>query len=145
MNLKLKILKNGQQTHGADSSQFESLEAFEAWKQQCIESNVWGKPERWVQDTPMTPLGDKDKAKAKDKRKVEGPMGEVEEYLFEAEYTIEVTDITAQIEAEKATKAAKQAAKDKRKADRKSLDLAKTMTVKQLQEIVKSLVEELED
>lgn len=142
--LKLKILKNGQQTHSAESSQFESLEAFEAWKYDCIDNNVWGKPERWVVDSPMSPLSEEEKATALESRSVE-VMGEtLVEYKFAAEYTIEIQDITAEVQAEKAAKEAKKIAKEKRKTDRKTIDWSKTMTVKQLQDVVKALVEAVE-
>ena len=140
--LKLKILKNGKQTHGADSSQFESIEAFEVWKQQCIESNVWGKGERWLVDSVQTPLSEEDKAKAIETRTVEVMGEQVTEYKFAAEYSIDIKDITAEIRAEKQAKEAKKLAKEKRKADRKVIDWSKNLTTKQLQEIVKNLVED---
>lgn len=99
--LKLKILKNGQQTHGADSSQFESLEAFEAWKQQCIDSNVWGMSERWLADTPMNPLSEEEKASALDFRDIEVMGQEVTEYLMGAEYEVVIENISAQVEQER--------------------------------------------
>ena len=144
---KKLIVKNklGVQTHGADSSQFESIEAFEAWKQQCIDSNVWGKGERWLQDTPMSPLSDDEKAKAKKKRKVEVMGEEVEEYFFEAEYQIDVQDITAEIQAEKQAKEAKKLAKEKRKDERKKLDWNKINTVAELKAIVKNLAEDKDE
>ncbi len=100
---KKLIVKNklGVQTHGADSSQFESIEAFEAWKQQCIDSNVWGLPERWVADTPMTPLREEDKASALDFRDVEVMGVEVTEYLLPSEYEVVIEDISAQVEQER--------------------------------------------
>ena len=90
---KKLIVKNklGVQTHGADSSQFESIEAFEAWKQQCIESNVWGMSERWAQDTPMNPLSEEDKAKAIESRTVEVMGEQVTEYLLPSEYQINLS------------------------------------------------------
>ena len=144
---KKLIVKNklGVQTHGADSSQFESIEAFEAWKQQCIESNVWGKSERWLVDSVQTPLSEEDKAKAIETRTTEVMGQEVVEYRIPAEYTIDVQDITAEIQAEKQAKEAKKLAKEKRKDERKKVDWSKNLTTKQLQEIVKSLVEDKED
>jgi len=144
---KKLIVKNklGVQTHGADSTQFESLEAFEAWKQQCIESNVWGMSERWLVDSVQSPLSEEEKAKAKDKRKVEVMGEEVEEYFFEAEYEIDVKDITAEIQAEKQAKQDRKHAKEKRKDERKKVDWSKNLTTKQLQEIVKNLIEDKED
>ena len=123
MTLKLKILKNGVQTHGAESSQFESIEAFEAWKQQCIDSNVWGLPERPELDALGEPTG----------------------VVLPAEYTVEVEDLTEQVKAEKAAKEAKDKAKAERKDSRKALDWSKINTVAELKAIVKNLVVELED
>lgn len=138
MTLKLKILKNGIQTHGATSDQFDSLEAFEAWKQQCIDSNVWVLPERWLQDTPLAPLTEEQKAQAIETRTVE-VMGEmVTEYKMAAEYSVDIEDITAQVQTEKA-------AKEARKGARKALDWSKINTVAELKAIVKNLIEEIED
>ena len=141
---KIKIINNKskQQTHGA---QFESLTEAQSWIALCESNQSWGLPERWLADTPMNPLSEEEKAKAKNKRKVEVMGEEVEEYFFEADYQIDVKDITAEVQAEKAAKEAKKLAKEKRKADRKAVDWSKNLTTKQLQEIVKSLVEDKED
>jgi len=134
-----------------------------------------GKPERWLQDSPMSPLSEEEKAKAIDSRKVvtveakpasviqvqkELEDGSVEivtevipaveeqfymEYKFAAEYDLEVKDITAEVKAEKQAKEAKKLAKEKRKDDRKKLDWSKINSIAELKAIVKSLVEELED
>lgn len=62
----------------------------------------WGLPERWLQDTPMSPLTEEQKAAALETRTVE-VMGEmVTEYLLSAEYTVEVVDISEQLLEEKA-------------------------------------------
>lgn len=123
MTIKLKILKNGVQTHGATSNQFESLEAFEVWKQNCIDSNVWGLPERPELDE----------------------MGEPTGVILPSEYEIVIEDITAEIEAEKKAKADKEKRKKDRKDSRKAIDWSKNLTTKQLQEIVKNLIEGIED
>ena len=57
-----------------------------------------GLPDRWVPDTALSPLSDEEKAKATETRVVD----EGTEYFFPAEYTIEIIDITAEIEQEKA-------------------------------------------
>lgn len=43
--MKKLIVKNllGEVTHGADSGQFPSLEAFQAWIDDCVERDLWGK------------------------------------------------------------------------------------------------------
>lgn len=69
-----------------------------AWIAQEVANNSWGLPDRWLQDSPLNPLSDEEKAKATDTRVVE----DVTEYFFPAEYTIEIEDITAQLEQEKA-------------------------------------------
>lgn len=62
-----------------------------------------GLSERWLPDSPMSPLSDEEKAKATNTRVVDNGLGEqITEYFFPAEYTIEIEDITAQVEAEKA-------------------------------------------
>lgn len=69
-----------------------------AWIAQEVANNSWGLPDRWLPDSPLNPLSDEEKAKATDTRVVD----EVTEYFFPAEYTIEIEDITAQLEQEKA-------------------------------------------
>ena len=143
MTIKLKILKNGVQTHGATSDQFESIEAFEVWKQQCIDNNVWGKPERWVQDSPMSPLSAEEKTKAKANRKVKGPLGEdITEYQFEAEYVIDVKDITAEIDAEKAKKTKKDKDRKDRVTSLKAIDWSKIKNFNDALPILQALVNE---
>lgn len=121
---KKLIIKNkaGVQTHGATSDQFDSLESFEAWKQNCIDSNVWGLPERPELDE----------------------MGEPTGVILPSEYEVVIEDITQEIEAEKKAKADKEKRKKDRKDSRKVIDWSKNPTTKQLQEIVKTLVEEIE-
>lgn len=123
---KVSIKKQGIETHGAQ------MEDPTAWIAQEVANNSWGKPDRWLPDSPLNPLSDEEKAKAQESRKVivkeakpesivqvqkeleDGsivtedvvtPAQEEEsymEYFFPAEYTIEIEDITAQLEQEKA-------------------------------------------
>jgi CRISPR/Cas system CMR-associated protein Cmr1 (group 7 of RAMP superfamily) len=72
-------------------------------------------------------------------------MGEPTGVTLPAEYTVEIQDITSEVQAEKAAKEAKKLAKEKRKTDRKAIDWSKNLTTKQLQEIVKTIVEDLEN
>lgn len=107
---KLSIKKNNEVVQHCN---FESDEAMQAFIQLLADQAPWGLPERWVQDSPMSPLSAEEKAKAKANRKVKGPLGEdITEYQFEAEYVIDVKDITVEIDAEKAKK-------DKKDKDRK--------------------------
>lgn len=155
---------------------FDNIDEYmNALIQMLADTAAWGKPERWLADTPMNPLSEEEKALAIESRKVvtvEAKPGstrqvkkELEdgsvvledevipaveeqfymEYKFAAEYAIDIEDITAQVEAEKAAKEAKRLAKEKRKADRKLIDWSKNLTTKQLQEVVKALIEELND
>src|SRR5574343_1256607 len=124
----LITLKDGSQTF----SDKKTLNEANEWIEHHKKANSWGLPERWLADTPMNPLSDEEKAKAKKKRKVEVMGEEVEEYFFEAEYEIDVQDITAEVQAEKQAKEAKKLAKQKRKVDRKAIDWSKNLTTKQL-------------
>ena len=143
MTIQIKILKNGVQTHGATSAQFENMEAFETWKQSCIDSNVWGKPERWVQDTPMSPLSAEEKTKAKANRKVKGPTGEdITEYQFEAEYTIDIKDITSEVKAEKDKKDKKDKDRKDRVTSLKAIDWTKIKNFNDALPILQALVNE---
>ena len=94
---KVSIKKQGIETHGAQ------MEDPTAWIAQEVANNSWGKPDRWLPDSPMSPLSDEEKAKATETRVVNDGLGNGwTEYFFPAEYTIEITDITAEIEQEKA-------------------------------------------
>lgn len=72
-------------------------------------------------------------------------MGEPTGVILPAEYEIAIEDITAEIKAEKKSKADKEKRKKDRKDSRKVIDWSKNLTTKQLQEIVKNLVEDLGD
>jgi hypothetical protein len=93
---KVSIKKQGIETHNAQ------MEDPTVWIAQEVANNSWGLPDRWIADTLLSPLTEEEKTKATKTREVE-VMGEmVTEYFFPAEYTIEIQDITAQIEAEQA-------------------------------------------
>jgi len=94
---KVSIKKQGIETHGAQ------MEDPTAWIAQEVANNSWGLPDRWLPDSPLNPLSDEEKAKATETRVIQNDLGEdVTEYFFPAEYTIEIEDITAQVETEKA-------------------------------------------
>ena len=139
---KLSIKKNNEVVQHCN---FESDEAMQAFIQLLADQAPWGKPERWVKDTPMSPLSDEDKAKALETRTVDVMGEQVKEYKLGAEYEIDIKDITAEVKAEKQAKEAKKLAKEKRKDDRKKLDWSKINSIAELKAIVKSLVEEIED
>lgn len=98
-NVKIVNIISKIQTHGA---QFNTLKEVNDWIAQCESAQAWGKSERWVQDTPMSPLSEEDKAKAIDFRDLEVMGDFVTEYLLPAEYQIEVVDISSEIAMEKA-------------------------------------------
>ena len=87
-------------------SEFETLEKANVWIDSLKNTGAWGLPERWLQDSPMSPLSEEDKALALDTRTVERMSGQVTEYLLPAEYSVEVVDITQQVEQDKANKEA---------------------------------------
>lgn len=93
---KVIIKKQGIQTHGAE------MQDPTEWINACIQNNCWGLPDRWVQDSELSPLSDEEKTNATETREVE-VMGEmVTEYFFPAEYSIEIEDITEEVEQQKA-------------------------------------------
>jgi hypothetical protein len=116
--MKKVIIKNkeGQHTHGA-----EMLDP-QAWIADGVAGNWWGKPERWVlhKDDRMPMAEGYDEADVLEERIVEDysaidavmddagaivqeaiPAKTHKEVKLKAEYTIEIEDITAQVEQEK--------------------------------------------
>ena len=88
------IQKNGQHT-------FNELEDPSQWVADCIASNAWGKPERWVlhKDEPMAE--GYDEADVLEERIVDGLDGAShKEVKLKVEYTVEIEDISAQVEQE---------------------------------------------
>lgn len=139
---RLSIKKNGQEVQFAN---FDNDQAIEDFKQVLASGESWGLPERWLQDTPLAPLTEEQKAQAIETRTVE-VMGEmVTEYKMAAEYSVDIEDITAQVQTEKAAKEAREKRKKDRKGARKALDWSKINTVAELKAIVKNLIEEIED
>ena len=113
----VKVIKNGQVVQPV---KFDNDADMNAWIQMLADTGAWGLPER-----PEL-----------------NEMGEPTGVVLEAEYQIDIKDITAEVQAEKQAKEAKRLAKEKRKTDRKVIDWSKNLTTKQLQEIVKNLVED---
>lgn len=155
---KLSIKKNNEVVQHCN---FESDEAMQAFIQLLADQAPWGKPERWLQDSPMSPLSEEEKAKSTKNRVVELspeipesvdeegnvipaiPAVMAMEYKFAAEYEVVIEDITAKIEAESAAKEAKRIAKEKRFDDLSKVDLAKVNSIAELKAIVKILMEEV--
>lgn len=126
---KLIIKKQGLEVQHC---KFDDEQVMQDFIKLLADQAPWGKPDRWLPDSPMSPLSDEEKAKAQESRKVivkeakpesivqvqkeledgsivteDVVMPAVEEesymeYFFPAEYTIEITDITVEIEQEKA-------------------------------------------
>jgi hypothetical protein len=114
--MKRVIIRNleGIQTHGAE------LLDPQAWIDNCIANNYWGKAERWI---PASEPHDEAGEIAREQREIAPAMaatideegGEVspavpaviEDWvLIRAEYTIEIEDISAQLEQERINKEA---------------------------------------
>jgi hypothetical protein len=113
--MKKVIIKNltGIQTHGAE------MEDPTAWIAECVASNAWGKPERWVlhKDEPMAEAYDEADVLEEEMRgltpAVEAVLDEqgvevsravpavMQKWVkLKAEYTVEIEDITAQVAQE---------------------------------------------
>jgi hypothetical protein len=104
--MKRVIIRNleGVQTHGAEMSDPQ------AWIDDCVAENAWGKAERWI---PASEPHDEADVIAREQREVEPAMAAVidetgnevspavpavaEDWvLLRAEYTVEVEDISAE-------------------------------------------------
>lgn len=94
---KVSVIKNNEVVQFVN---FETQEKADTWIEMLASTAAWGKPERWVADRPLSPLSDEQKALAIDSRIVENELESYTEYKFAAEYTVEIEDITAQIESE---------------------------------------------
>lgn len=100
---KIKITKQGIQTHGA---RFPTQAEADAWIAGEVANNSWGKPERWLTEQEAQRLGLELSLQTRD-------LGTgIIEYFYAAEYTITVEDITARVALE-----AQQAAARKLLAD----------------------------
>lgn len=140
---KLSIIKNGQVVQFAN---FDNDQAIEDFKQVLAKGESWGKPERWLQDTPLTPLSEDEKKKAKEVR-VREVLGEnVTEYRFDAEYSIDIKDITTEVKTEKDKKDKKEKDKKDRVKSLKDIDWAKIKNFNDAIPILQALVaEQLKD
>lgn len=131
--------KNGENGSG----QKATMEELNQWIEETTQMGIWGKPERWVTDTPTSPLSAEEKTKAKANRKVKGPTGEdITEYQFEAEYQIDIKDITAEIKAEKDKKDKKDKDRKDRVTSLKAIDWAKIKNFNDALPILQALVNE---
>lgn len=138
---KFSILKNNQVVQ---TVKFDNDQAIEDFKKVLEKGDSgWGLPERWVADTPMNPLSEEEKTKAKANRKVKGPTGEdITEYQFEAEYQIDIKDITSEIKAEKDKKDKKEKDRKDQVTSLKAIDWAKIKNFNDAIPILQALVNE---
>lgn len=103
--IRIKIFKNAVQTHGAD---FTSLLEAQAWIDENVASNSWGKPERWVKQSDVTEQGETlAESTAFEERETE--LGTAIFFKFPAQYTVETSDITSQVETQDAIQESKEA------------------------------------
>lgn len=97
---RVKVFKNGVQTHGA-----EFVDPT-AWVAEQIEANAWGKPDRWLFELEALAQGE-DLTRAIETADELDPLTQepVKKYRFAPEYTVEVSDITAEFTAKETKKA----------------------------------------
>ncbi|HZX13697.1 MAG TPA: hypothetical protein VFF49_04780 [Thermodesulfobacteriota bacterium] len=86
---KIEVKKNGVVTHAGT---FETQELVDAWVAKEIDNNSWGKPERWVRAEA------EDISNALEQRVIQTEFETYTEYKLASEYTIEITDVTAEFE-----------------------------------------------
>lgn len=91
IKVKVKNL-SGVETYGAECN---TQEEADSWINKCIDNNSFGKPERWVREN------EEDIANSLETRESTTIDGTITEYKLASEYTIEQTDITAQVEQER--------------------------------------------
>ena len=127
-------------------SEFETLEKANVWIDSLKNTGAWGKPERWVEDTHLSPLSEEEKKKAKEVRVREVLGQNITEYRFEAEYTIDIKDISAEVKDKKDKKDKKEKDKKDRVTSLKAIDWAKIKNFNDAIPILQALVaEQLKD
>lgn len=94
--VNISIFKNKILTNGAS---FENEELADLWLTQEVTNNSWGKPERWVSFQGEPDAGYTDTRINELKRT---------EYFYPAEYSIVMTDISAQINQQQINAAAEE-------------------------------------
>lgn len=94
---KVTIKKSNVATNQAT---FATQELADAWLATEIANKSFGKPERWVYENDLTAQGE-DIANSTELVTEQVMGAEVKKYKFPAEYTVEVTDATAEVLAAK--------------------------------------------
>jgi hypothetical protein len=125
MKLKTTVFKNNIEVQHAF---FDTQEAQDAWTKMLEETSAWGKWERWIVDSPTSPISEEDKKKATKVEDIEispkvpeqtlpeytddigvtFPEQKIPEqlaivdkcYFLPAEYELIIEDVTKQYEAE---------------------------------------------
>jgi hypothetical protein len=93
---KITITKQGIQTHGA---KFPTQAEADVWIADNVANNSWGFPERWVKQSDLTLLGlSPANSVAVEERTTE--LGSALYFKFPSDYTVEVSDATAEVLAE---------------------------------------------
>lgn len=137
---KISIIKNGVITNQAE---FNTDELLNEWLDNGVKNCYFGNPERNLIDYPSSPVSEELKAIAISTEIVTDLDGnEFTSYKIPAEYTVEIEDITQEIEEKKSKE-------EKRKKDRrdrfdqlKKLDWSKIDTIAELKAVVKALTKE---
>ena len=93
------VIKNlsGSITH---EGRFSTLEEAQAWFSTGESQKAFGKPERWVHEDDLAFMGE-DRTKAVESQMVGAPDDEKSRFRFASEYSVEFSDITAQVAQEK--------------------------------------------
>ena len=86
---KVNILKESKIVQTAF---FEDDKMMNEWLQMLETHYAWGKPERWVKES------DEDISNALEQRVIQTEFETYTEYKLASEYTIEITDVTAEFE-----------------------------------------------
>lgn len=92
---KVIIKKNENIVHVAN---FKNLEESQLWKKEVEESTYFGKPAGWY---PINELTQEELATELERREVESFSTTTIEVRIPDQYQIEITDITAEVEAQK--------------------------------------------
>ena len=90
-----------------DGVQFATLRMPEARANEYVKGKgkerLWGKPERWIEGSLLT---DEEKAQATNQRDAVDDFDQpITEYFFPAEYSVQIEDVTAQVQAREQAKA----------------------------------------
>lgn len=119
----------------------KTLEEANAAKAAAEFSGVYGKPDRWLTTFQILAAG---LPPSEITRMVLDLLGEEHiEYFYPAEYTIEIEDITAQVEAEEKAKKDKADARLLRIQQLKSMNVDSLTTIAQIKPLLKILLAEI--